>query len=376
MKIIIAPDSFKGALSSPEVCEALKKGWLQRRPQDEVLLFPLADGGEGTCEALVRSAGGDFYETAASDPLMRQVQCRFGVTDRGVTGVMELACASGIERLSKAELDPLRATTYGSGQVMRALLDRGCRLFLLGIGGSATVDGGAGMLQALGARFYDDQANLLPEGIGGGDLKRIARADWSGLDPRLKSSSFKVACDVTNPLLGKDGAAAVFGPQKGATPRMVQILEENLAHWEKICGGNGARPGSGAAGGVGFMLRSVLGAEITSGAELVISHSGVDEALKGAQLLITGEGCSDSQTLCGKLPAVIAARAAAQRVPAILCSGAVTGDTSALEKLFCAVFSISNGAISLEEALRNTAENLRLTAAGLAGVAAVFETKK
>ena len=375
MKIVIAPDSFKGALSSPLVCEALREGWLRRRPQDEVLLFPLADGGEGTCEALVRSTQGKFYDVTARDPLMRQVSCRCGIAGKN-TGVMELAAASGIERLAGEELDPLRATTYGSGEVMRFLLDQGCREFLLGIGGSATVDGGAGMLQALGAVFYDSEGNKLPEGIGGGDLGVIAKADWSSLDSRLKDSVIKVACDVTNPLLGAQGAAAVFAPQKGATPEQVKLLEENLRHWQQICSGDGTLPGSGAAGGVGFMLRTVLKAQITSGAELVIRYSGVDEALKGAHLLITGEGCSDSQTLCGNLPAVAAAHAAAQGVPAVLCSGAIAGETAELEKVFCAVFSISNGAISLEEALAKTAENLRLTGADLAGLGTAFERIK
>lgn len=372
MKIVIAPDSFKGALSSAEVCEALKKGWLERRPQDEVLLFPLADGGEGTCDALVRSTNGKFLDVETVDPLMRSIRAKCGIAGDGRTGVMELAAASGIERLSKKELDPLRATTFGSGTVMKALLEQGCRELLLGIGGSATVDGGAGMLQALGVRFFDADGAKIVDGIGGGDLKRIARVDWSGLDPRISECSIKVACDVTNPLLGAQGAAAIFGPQKGATPEMVKCLEENLAHWEKICGASGELPGSGAAGGVGYMLRSVLKGGIMSGAELVISYSGVDEALEDAALLITGEGCSDGQTLCGKLPAVIAAHGRARGVPAVLCSGAITGEYRALEKLFCGVFSISTGVITLHEALENTAENLRLTASGLAGVAAAF----
>ena len=375
MKIIIAPDSFKGALRAPRVCEALKHGWLSKRPGDTVCLYPLADGGEGTCEALVRSTGGKFYELECADPLMRPVRCCCGVTGDGMTGVMELAAASGIELLKKNELDPLKTTTFGSGQLLKELLERGCRRLLLGIGGSATVDGGAGMLQALGAEFYDAQDRRLPEGLGGGALLQIARADFSRLDPRLEKCSIQVACDVTNPLLGSRGAAAVFGPQKGATPDVVGELENNLAHWAGICGGDPELPGGGAAGGVGFMLRNVLNAEIRSGAELVISYTGAEQALEGADLLITGEGCSDGQTLDGKLPAVIAACAAKHGVPAVLCSGAVKGDYCALEKLFTGVFSISNGAISLDEALRNSAENLRLTGANLAALATVFNKK-
>ena len=372
MKIIIAPDSFKGALRSPAVCAALRDGWISRRPRDEVLLFPLADGGEGTCEALVRSTKGRFLELAAHDPLMRPVKCRCGLAGDGKTGIMELAAASGIELLKKEELDPFGATTYGTGEVLRHLLDQGCRTVLMGIGGSATVDGGAGMLQALGARFFDPRGRELAPGAGGGDLKRIVRADLSGLDPRLKACRIQVACDVTNPLTGTAGAAAVFGPQKGATPAMVPALEENLGHWAKLCGGDPAFPGGGAAGGTGFMLRTVLGAEIRSGADLVIRNSGLPGALKGSTLLITGEGCSDEQTLCGKLCAVAAARAAEEGVPAVLVSGAVKGDLQALEKVFSGVFSISPGAVSLEEAMKNTAANLRLMGADLAALADVF----
>lgn len=372
MKIIIAPDSFKGALRSPEVCEALKSGWLSRRDQDEVLTFPLADGGEGTCEALVKSTGGSLLQLRASDPLMRQIICCCGIVGDGRSAVMELAAASGIELLKREELDPLKSTTYGSGEVMKYLLDQGRREFVLGIGGSATVDGGAGMLQALGAEFFDFSGKKLPPGIGGGALKSVARISLEKLDPRLKECSIQVACDVTNPLLGPRGAAAVFGPQKGATPAMVAELEENLRHWAGLCGGDPELPGSGAAGGVGFMLRTMLNAKITSGAELVISRTGLDRALENAQLLITGEGCSDEQTACGKLPAVAAAHAARYRVPVLLCSGAVTGNYRELEKIFDGVFSISNGALTLDEAISKSAENLYRTAANLAGVVSAF----
>ena len=375
MKVIIAPDSFKGALRSPQVCEALLAGWRSRRKDDEVLLFPLADGGEGTCEALVNSTGGEFFDVKVHDPLMRSISAVCGISGDGTVGIMELAAASGIELLQKNELDPLKATTYGSGEVMKFLLGRGCRKFLLGIGGSATVDGGAGMLQALGARFFDSCGRELAPGIGGGDLDKICRADFSSLDPGISGSEIRVACDVTNPLLGDNGAAAVFGPQKGATTETVGLLEANLRRWAELCGGSPSLPGSGAAGGVGFMLRQVMKAEMTSGAELVIRTSGAAEALKNADLLITGEGCSDEQTLCGKLPAVIADIASQYGVPAVLCSGAVKGDHAALEKVFCGVFSISTGAISLEEAIKNSTINLRLAGANFAGMADAFSRK-
>jgi glycerate kinase len=285
---------------------------------------------------------------------------------------MELAGVSGIELLKKEELDPFKATTYGTGEVMKHLLDQGCRTVLMGIGGSATVDGGAGMLQALGARFFDRSGRELAPGAGGGDLGKIARADFSGLDPRLEKTEIKVACDVTNPLTGPSGAAAVFGPQKGAAPQMIPMLEKGLQAWAELCGGDPGLPGGGAAGGTGFMLRTVLKAEICSGADLVIKNSGLPGALKGATLVITGEGCSDEQTLCGKLCAVTAAYAAAEGVSAVLVSGAVKGDIPALGKVFSGVFSISPGAVSLEEAMANTAENLRLAGANLAALADVF----
>ena len=372
MKIIIAPDSFKGALRSPGVCEALKAGWLSRRSLDEVLLFPLADGGEGTCEALVNSTQGRTLALAACDPLMRRISVSCGIAGKGNTGIMELAAASGIELLAKEELDPLKTSTYGSGEVMKALLDAGCREFVMGIGGSATVDGGAGMLQALGCEFYDRKGELLPPGIGGGSLKNIARVSVEKLDARIFGSKIKVACDVTNPLLGPSGAAAVFGPQKGATPEMVEILEENLKHWAALWRGDPELPGSGAAGGVGFMLRTVLKAEITSGADLVIKYTGAAQALAGADLLITGEGCSDTQTACGKLPAVIADLAKKENVPVLLCSGALKGDISSLYEIFDGVFSISHGAVPLAEAMAATAENLRRFGANLAGIANAF----
>ena len=372
MKIIIAPDSFKGALRSPGVCEALMAGWLSRRSQDEVLLFPLADGGEGTCDALVKSTRGRTLLLEACDPLMRKVPVSCGIAGNGKTGIMELAAASGIELLAKDELDPLKSSTYGSGEVMKALLDAGCREFVMGIGGSATVDGGAGMLQALGCEFYNSRGELLAPGAGGGALKEIAKVSLEKLDSRIFESKIRVACDVTNPLLGSSGAAAVFGPQKGATPEMVDILEENLKHWAALWEGNPELPGSGAAGGVGFMLRTVLKAEITSGADLVIKYTGAAEALAGADLLITGEGCSDSQTACGKLPAVIAEIAKKENVPAILCSGGLQGDISSLYEIFDGVFSISHGAVSLEEAMEKTAENLRRFGANLAGIANAF----
>jgi len=374
MKIIIAPDSYKGALRSYEVAAAIAAGWRERRPQDELICLPLADGGEGTCEAVIKATGGSFMETAVHDPLMRPVKALCGISSGG-RGVMEMAAASGLELLAADELNPLKSTTFGAGELLRFLLKKQCTDIMMGIGGSATVDGGAGLLQALGARFFDDGGRELAPGIGGGSLHLIDSIDFSGVTTALQGIRLAVACDVTNPLLGDSGSAAVFAPQKGATPGMVAELEENLAHWRRLVlaatAGNGTAddaPGDGAAGGLGFALRRVLKAEIASGAGLVIKLAGLPEALPGSTLLITGEGCSDPQTVCGKLCAVAAGTAAAAGVPAVLVSGALKGNTAELEKLFSGVFSIAAGPGTLTDAIAATTENLRRMGSNLAGV--------
>ena len=376
MKIVMAPDSFKGALRSPEVASALAAGWRAVRKTDEVVEIPLADGGEGTAEALCRSTGGRRVEVSAHDALMRPVAAEYVVLGGGTAAVMEMASASGIELLSRDELDPLTATTYGAGEVLLAALRSGADEVVIGIGGSATVDGGAGFLQALGAEFYDASGRLLPRGIGGGSLERIARIDLSALDA-LPDRKLTVACDVTNPLLGENGAAAVFGPQKGATPETVPVLERNLCHWSELLKSAGVTTdcmsaGDGAAGGLGFALRAVMKAEMRSGAELVIRLSGLPKALENADLVITGEGCSDRQTVCGKLCSVVAKHSSAAGVPAVLCSGALHGGTAELERVFAAVFSIAAGPGTLDAAIAATGENLRRAGANIAGLASAF----
>ena len=379
MKLVIAPDSFKDALRSYEVALALADGWRGRRPDDEIVTVPLSDGGEGLTEAVVRATGGVSRTFDLHDPLMRPIRAQGGFTggDRR-RAVMEMAAASGIELVRKEERNPLRTTTYGAGELLGRLLDEAPEEIIVGIGGSATVDGGAGMLQALGARFFDAAGRELPVGMGGGDLSRAVRADFGGIHPALRRTRIRVACDVTNPLLGPRGSAAVFGPQKGATPAMVAELECQLAHWRKlILETLGAavppeHPGDGAAGGLGFALRTVAGGLPESGAALVMELADMKKALRGASLLITGEGCSDSQTVCGKLCAVAAEYARREGVPTVLCSGALRGDTAPLETLFAGVFSIAAGPGSLDDAIAATRENLRRCGANLAGLARVF----
>ena len=364
MKIIIAPDSFKNALRSSQAAMALASGWKRVRPQDELILLPMSDGGEGLCDALCTALSGEIVTIPVYDPLMRPRTAKAVVSKD--TAVIESAEANGIEWLAPDELSPLETTTYGVGVLLRTLLQKyHCRNFVIGIGGSATVDGGVGMLQALGYRFLDAKGQEITSGAGGGQLDKIVRIDDTAVEPLLKTAKIKVACDVTNHLCGPRGSAAVFGPQKGATPEMVKILDKNLGHFAGLWEDAGEVDGDGAAGGLGFALRQ-LGGEMVSGAELVMREVGFLEQLPGAGLVITGEGCSDNQTACGKLCSTIALAAGKSGVPTVLVSGALKGDCAELEKLFAGCFSISRGVCTLDEALASTRENLEKTASALA----------
>ncbi len=366
MNIIMAPDSFKGAMRSSLVAENLAAGWRKKRPGDKIFLCPLADGGEGTCEALTNALQGKIVQLNTHDALMRPISAGVGLA--GDTAVIEAAAANGIELLTSDGLNPLTASSYGVGELLLEMLTWPVAQIIIGIGGSATVDGGAGMLQALGARFFDADQQELPLGIGGGDLMKIQSADFSQLPLALNKIKLLVACDVTNPLTGANGAATVFGPQKGATPKMVQILEQNLQHWFKICGAKTELPGDGAAGGIGFALRQILSAQIASGAELIINAARLPELLATADLIITGEGCSDLQTLQGKLCRMVSKKAAEFNVPCVLCSGAIGRNSAALFDHFAAVFSIAARPGTLTEAMADTAENLQNMGANLAGI--------
>lgn len=365
MKIIIAPDSFKGALRAEKAAEAFAAGWRSVSGDDLLLLLPLSDGGEGMASALKAALGGKTVALTAHDALRREITANAVVA--GDLAIVESAAANGIELLSAGELNPFAATSYGVGEMLQQLYDAGFRKYLIGIGGSATVDGGAGMFQALGVRIMDRAGQTLPDGIGGGALYDAAAADISALS-KWQDCHIQVACDVINPLCGNNGAARVFGPQKGASPDMVDTLDRNLAHWAEILGGTGDFAGDGAAGGLGFALRHALHAEMVSGAELVMRHSGFYEALRDADLVITGEGCSDEQTACGKLCSQVAAAARSCGVPVMLFSGALRGDTSQLEKLFDGCFSIASGPGKLEDAIASTAENLRRAGANVARI--------
>ncbi|MBE6365704.1 MAG: glycerate kinase [Lentisphaerae bacterium] len=364
MKIVIAPDSYKGALRAEAVAQTIAQAWRAIKPADEIITLPLSDGGEGMAGALAAARNGSFVTIDATDALNRPVKASAVMI--GNTAILESAEANGIEKLTRQELDPLAATTFGVGTMIDHLLSADCTDLIIGIGGSATVDGGAGMLQALGAKFIDRYGKILPAGIGGGALRHIAQVDLGNLNEKLSRCKIRVACDVTNPLTGPLGSAAVFGPQKGATKEMVASLDENLAHWATLFHDDGTHPGDGAAGGLGFALRKILGANLVSGAELVLEYSNFDAAVADADLVITGEGCSDEQTAYGKLCSVVAAHAAKYGVPTILVSGALKGDCTALEKLFHGCFSISRGPATLDEAIAKTGENLRHMGTNLA----------
>ncbi|GHV85686.1 glycerate kinase [Spirochaetia bacterium] len=385
MTIIAAPDSFKGNMSAAEVCAAIEEGILRFDPAVEVLKLPLADGGEGTARALTLAAGGHFTEARVTGPLGDPLNVTFGLIHGGKTAVLDMASASGIELVPREKLNPMRATSYGTGELIAAALDTGARELLIGIGGSAVNDGGMGMLAALGFRLLDGKGNLIERSAwqnrGAEPLQDAARFDPSGADPRLKETAITVACDVTNPLLGPRGASAVFGPQKGADPAMVKALDERLAKLGQCWidaglvsgkanpGSTGLalleQPGDGAAGGAGAALRVCLGAKIESGAMLVMKHAGFFEKIRRADLVITGEGMTDSQTAGGKLCSVVARESRKAGIPAALLSGGLGGNLSVLFDMFDYAVSISSGETSLDEMIAMSRRDLSFAAENL-----------
>nr|WP_237703017.1 MULTISPECIES: glycerate kinase [Protofrankia] len=330
-RVVLAPDKFKGSLSAAEVCAALTEGLRVARPDVRTVSLPVADGGEGTVEAAL-SAGYRRVAVTAEGPTGELVDTAYA--ERDGTTIVELADACGLRRLPGGRPAPLTASSYGAGQVVAAAVRAGCRRVVLGIGGSASTDGGAGLVEALGAI-------LLPAGPveqrlrGGRALAALDGVDLSGLEPRLRDTELVVACDVDSPLLGPHGAAAVYGPQKGATPDDVAFLERALARWATVVAvetGTDHRwaPGAGAAGGVGFAALSLLGARLCPGIDLILDLVGIDDALRGADLVVTGEGSLDEQTLRGKAPAGVAARARAAGVPVVAVAGRSLLDPAAL----------------------------------------------
>ncbi len=380
--IVVAPDKFKGSLTAEEAAAAVERGVRRVWPRARVVRAPMADGGEGTLRALVRATGGRIFHRRVMGPLGGPVRAAFGVLGDGKTAVIEMAEASGFRLVPAARRNPLVTTTYGTGELIMAALRRGCRRFIVGIGGSATNDGGAGMAQALGVRLLDAHGRELPAGIGGGALDRVAGFDFSGFQISNFKFEFLVASDVRNPLVGPRGASAVFGPQKGATPAMVKQLDANLRHWAKVIAkdarllaGQGLRnaeykslttfPGGGAAGGLGAGLRAFLGARFRPGVEIVIEHARLAEKLRGADLVITGEGRLDRSTLDGKAPLGVARLARRLGVPVIAIGGSLAPEAEAAFRRagFAAALPLMTGPMSLEEAMRQAGALLEATTA-------------
>ncbi|MCS6776496.1 MAG: glycerate kinase [Chloroherpetonaceae bacterium] len=375
LRVLICPNAFKGSLTALQAAQAIDAGLRQGMTEAvdagmlETVLLPLADGGDGTLETLVAATGGTVYTETVRDPLGRPVTARWGRLGgaRGDTAVIEMAEASGLRLLRPEERDPLRACTYGTGELMRAAVRAGCRSLLVGIGGSATNDGGAGMARALGARFLDAAGTALPPG--GGALARLERVDLSGWD-LPGDVRVVVACDVDNPLCGPEGASAVYGPQKGATPEMVRELDAALAHYARVLEQQvGVRvadvPGAGAAGGLGAGLMAFCHAELRPGTEIALEVTGFDARLRGCDLVLTGEGRLDEQTVRGKLLSGVLQRARTVGVPVIALVGAVTETAeSALHAAgLTAALSIVRGPCSVEAAMRDARPLLTACAA-------------
>jgi glycerate kinase len=368
MKIIAAPDSFKGSLTSQQVGNAIKAG-IERaaRPDTEVVVVPMADGGEGTVACFAEALHGTTYKAVVTGPLGQPAAAEYAIVEGDARiCVIEIAQTSGLYLIEEHSRNPLATTSYGLGQLIRAGLDQGCRSFILGLGGSATNDAGAGMLQALGFRLLDSEEKEI--GCGGGSLGRLSRIDRSGSDPRLKECEFIVACDVDNPLIGKQGASAVFGPQKGATPDMVRELDANLAHFADVVEAElGLKihdmPGAGAAGGIGGAVAAFLNGKMRSGAELLMDAVKLEAKLSGADLVITGEGRVDGQTVHGKTPFKIAKLAQQKGVPVVVIGGSIgPGAEKLYDHGISALFGIAQSPMTLEEAMRNGAELISFAA--------------
>ena len=362
MKILICPDSFKDALPAAAAAHAIACGLRRLKAEIELVECPLADGGEGSLEALLAATGAERRTATVQNALGRTTHAAWGWQAERRTAFVELAEASGIQALAPAERTALHSTTHGVGELIRAALDAGAERLLLTLGGSATNDGGAGMLMALGARLHDAAGRELPPG--GAALEHLAELDLSGLDPRLADLHVEAAVDVDNPLLGERGASAVFGPQKGATPDDVARLDAALARFADVAAGalgeeHRDLPGAGAAGGMGFAARAFLGAELRPGIELVMEQVGFSGLLADADLVITGEGQLDGQSLAGKTPVGVARAAQARGVPVVVLAGRLApGWQAAMAEGVTAAFALADGPMALEEALARCAELL------------------
>ncbi|WP_461243579.1 glycerate kinase [Secundilactobacillus muriivasis] len=373
MKIVVAPDSFKGGMTAKEAADAIETGIQPIFPDAEIVKVPMADGGEGTVQSLVDATDGQLIHETVTGPLGTSVDGVYGILGDGQTAVIEMAAASGIQYVDEHTHNPLITTTYGTGELMIAALNRGVTQLILGIGGSATNDGGAGMAQALGVQLLDATGTELAPG--GGALDQLTRIDLSQVDPRIADTQILIASDVTNPLVGPDGASAVFGPQKGATSAMVVQLDANLTHYAAVIQETlgidlATYPGAGAAGGLGAGLLAFTKSEMRKGIEIVIEYAGLKEKAQGADLVFTGEGGIDFQTKFGKTPYGVAqaTKAVAPNAPVVVVAGNVGQGIESLyeDNVIDAVFSIVPGVTTLADALANGPQNLSRTAENVA----------
>lgn len=357
MKIVAAPDKFRASLSAAEAARWIALGAHRVAPSGEVIEVPMADGGEGTVEALVAATGGTLHRATVVGPIGDPVEAVFGMLGDGETAALEMASASGLALIPASARDPLRTTTYGTGQLLLRAIEAGARRIILGIGGSATNDGGAGFAQAIGFRLLDDGGRQIERG--GGSLGQLARIDGSGVDPRLAAVAISAACDVDNPLCGPGGASAVFGPQKGADPETVARLDTCLALYASIVRRDLGRdvaevPGAGAAGGLGAGLLAFAGAALEPGVDLVARAVRLEDHLAGADLVLTGEGAIDASSAGGKTAVGVARIARSRGVPAVVLAGSVgTGARATLDLGVSAFASLCNRPMTLEEAIRD-----------------------
>lgn len=360
MKIIIAPDSFKGSISAVDLCHAIHKGISKVMPKADVIEVPLSDGGEGMVENLVMATNGEIKHVLVSDPIGRKVKAYYGVLGNGKTAVIEMAQASGLTLLEENERNPLLASSYGTGEMILHALNQGYRDFIIGLGGSATNDAGTGMLRALGIELLDEKRQPIADG--GGSLDQLEMIEMIRWDSRIQESTFTIASDVTNFLCGEHGASAVFGPQKGATSAQVRILDDALFHFaEVIHNYNGIDTriiqGGGAAGGMGAAFSAFFNAELKPGIELLMQTIEFNEKLAGVDLIITGEGRLDEQTLSGKVVAGVCKQARGQHIPVIALCGSLSLEADQMDELgILAAYSVVPGPCSLDQAFNHAAE--------------------
>jgi glycerate kinase len=366
MKFVLAPDSFKGSLTAKQVCNAMEKGILKVFPAAEIVSIPMADGGEGTVEAMVNQTHGTFVKVPVTDPLGNTIEAEYGILGNSQTAIIEMAAASGLTLVPENKQNPFNTTTYGTGELIRHAIDNGCRKVIIGIGGSATIDGGAGMAQALGVEFFDELGKKMNDYMNNKKIGRVSEISLENIHPKIKSTRFIIASDVDNPLLGPQGAAFVYGRQKGAEEKDLAILDGNLNNFYNIVENSlnvevRELSGAGAAGGLGAALIAFLSARLEKGVDLILNTIGYREKFQNASLIFTGEGKLDEQTPYGKTITGVLKAASQLKIPVI----ALTGSIGDLEKLnlmgLTAAFSICNGPMSEKDSINNAEELISLT---------------